>query len=89
MRQRVPEPPGGEQSPGLGMGWLLGVRRWRITNDFLRVLVNPKFASHLSVKLFQEGSLGPAPAPWVLPKVDVRVVPGFPRLLESPPLHPA
>ncbi|XP_035752010.1 metal cation symporter ZIP14 [Egretta garzetta] len=70
MRQRVPKPPGGEQSPGLGMGWLLGVRRWRITNDFLRVLVNPKFASHLSVKLFQEGSLGPAPASWVLPKVD-------------------
>lgn len=85
-RQRVPEPPGGERSPGLGTGWLLGVRRWRITNDFLCVLVNPKFASHLSVKLFQEGSLGSAPASWVLPKVDVWVVPGLPPPLSSSPL---
>ena len=84
----MPKPPGGERSPGLGTGWLLGVWRGRIANYFLLVLVNPKFAVHLSVKLFQEGSLGPAPASWVLPKVDVRVVPGLPPSLSAPSFVP-
>lgn len=55
---------------------------------FLFALVNPKFPIHLSVKLFQEGSPGPAPASWVQPKVDVRVVLGLPPLLQTPSFAP-
>lgn len=87
-RQRVPKPLGGERSPRLGTGWLPGIRRRWIANYFLFVLVNPKFAVHLSVKLFQEGSLGPAPASRVLPKVDVWVVPGLPPSLRAPSFAP-